>query len=57
MVASLDVQCQAVCELLTQEVPKLQIAKRLNCDWHTVDGLVRTIRQRFEETGVNQWLH
>ena len=56
VLAGFDDQCRAVCELLSQEVPKSQIAERLNCDWREVDGLVRTIRQRFEETGVNQWL-
>jgi len=56
VVASLDERCQTVCELLSQGLSRSQIAERMNCGWHTVDRLVHTIRQRFEETEVSQWL-
>ena len=56
VVSGLDARCQAVCELLSQGLCKSQIADQMGCGWHTVDRLVQTIRRRFEEAGVHEWL-
>jgi len=56
VVARLDERCQTVCELLSQGLSKSQIAERMQCGWHTVDRLVRTIRERLEEAEVDAWL-
>ncbi len=54
IVAGLDEQCRTVCKLLSQGLSQSQIAKRMQCGWHTVDRLVRTIRERFEEHGFEE---
>ena len=56
VVTGLDERCRTVCELLSEGLSKSQIAERMQCSWHAVDRLVRTIRQRFEEAEVDQWL-
>ena len=56
VIAGLDRRCQTVCELLSQGRPKSEIAERMQCGWHTVDRLMRTIRERLEEAGVDAWL-
>jgi DNA-directed RNA polymerase specialized sigma24 family protein len=56
VVAHLDERSQTVCELLSQGLSKPQIAERMQCGWHTVDRLVRTVRERLEEAGVDAWL-
>jgi len=56
VMAGLDERCQDVCELLSQGFSRSQIAQRMNCSWHAVDRLVRTIRRRLQEAEVNAWL-
>lgn len=56
VVAGLDERCQTVCALLSQGLSKSQIAKQMQCGWHTVDRLVRTIRERLEAAEVDEWL-
>ncbi len=56
VVAGLDERCQTVCELLSQGLSRSQIAEQMQCGWHTVDRLVRTIRERLEEAEVDGWL-
>ncbi len=56
VVAGLDERCQTVCGLLSQGLSKSQIAERMQCGWHTVDRLVRTIRERLQEAEVDAWL-
>lgn len=56
VVLRLDERCQIVCGLLSQGLSKSQIAERMQCGWHTVDRLVRTIRKRLEEAEVDAWL-
>lgn len=56
VVASLDDRCRTVCGHLSRGLSKSQIAEQMHCGWHVVDRLVRTIRQRLEEAGVNEWL-
>ena len=54
VVAGLDERCQIVCDFLSQGLSKSQIAERMQCGWHTVDRMVRTIRGQFEERGLGE---
>jgi len=55
-VASLDSRCQEVCGYLVEGLSADAISRRMGCSWHTVTALIRKIRDRFEETGVDGWL-
>ncbi len=52
-VAALPEREQAVCRALVEGYSKPDIAGKLGCGWHTVDRIVRHIRQRFEENGLD----
>ena len=54
VVAGLDERRQTVCEFLSQGLSKSQIAEQMQCGWHTVDRLVREIREQFEERGMGE---
>lgn len=44
---------QAVCEELTATAERSQIARRLDCDWHTVDKAIGRIREHFQARGLD----
>jgi len=54
VVAGLDERCRRVCGLLSQGLSTSQIAERMQCGWHTVDRLIRTIREQFEQHGLGE---
>ncbi|NLS92243.1 MAG: hypothetical protein GXX96_08695 [Planctomycetaceae bacterium] len=49
-----DLVQRRVCDLLSQGYSKSAIAKELGCGWHTVDRIVRDIREKFESQGFGE---
>ena len=56
VVADLTEREQAVCRGLADGLSKAQIARELGCGWHTVERIIRRLRQRFEELGLDGWV-
>ena len=54
--ASLSDREQDVCIALAKGESKHEIAGRLGCGWHTIDRLVRRIREHFAECGLDGYL-
>ena len=55
-VADLTERQQAVCRSLSDGLSKAQIARELGCGWHTVERIIRQLRERFEKLGLDGWL-
>jgi DNA-directed RNA polymerase specialized sigma24 family protein len=47
---------QKVCWALSEGLSKDEIAKLLHCAWHTVERLIRRIRQYFSDLGLDGYL-
>lgn len=47
---------QQVCRGLADGLSVAQMAKWMGCGWHTVDRIIRRLRQRFEELGLEGWV-
>jgi DNA-directed RNA polymerase specialized sigma24 family protein len=47
---------QRVCAMLAKGESITNIAKALNCGWHTVERIIASIREHFQEIGLNDWL-
>ena len=56
VVADLTEREQAVCHGLADGLSKAQIARELGCGWHTVERVIRRLRKRFEELGLDGWV-
>jgi RNA polymerase sigma factor (sigma-70 family) len=56
VVADLTPREQVVCRALAEGRSKHEIAKQMGCGWHTVDRLVRHIRDHFEKIGLDGWI-
>jgi DNA-binding NarL/FixJ family response regulator len=56
VVAGLTEREQVVCRGLAAGLSKAQIARELGCGWHTVERIIRRLRQRFEELGLDGWV-
>ena len=56
VVAELTEREQVVCRGLAAGLSKAQIARQLDCSWHTVERIVRRLRQRFAELGLDGWV-
>lgn len=56
VVASLPEKERRVCRALGSGLSRHEIARTLGCGWHTVDRIVRRIRKRFEECGLDAWV-
>jgi len=54
--ADLSAREQAVCRGLADGMSKAQIAKQMGCGWHTVERIIRRLRQRFEQLGLEGWV-
>jgi len=55
-VAALSPREQVVCRALAEGRSKHEIAKQMGWGWHTVDRLVRRIRDHFEKVGLVGWI-
>ena len=55
-VADLSPREQQVCRGLADGLSVAQMAKWMGCGWHTVDRIIRRLRQRFEELGLEGWV-
>jgi len=55
-VADLTEREQAVCRGLADGRSIDDIAKRMGCGWHTVERIIRRLRDRFEELGLDGWV-
>lgn len=55
-VATLPEREREVCRALGEGYSKQEIARLLHCGWHTVDRLVRRIREHFETLGLDAYL-
>jgi RNA polymerase sigma factor (sigma-70 family) len=55
-VAELSEKDQSICTWLGYGLSIIEIAKRLGCDWHTVNRRITHVRQRFEKMGLDAWL-
>ena len=55
-VAGLGEQDRAICIALSEGCSLTEVAVRLDCDWHTVHRRVATIREHFEQIGLDGWL-
>ena len=55
-VADLTEREQSVCRGLSEGFSKAQIARKLGCGWHTVERVIRRLRDRFEELGLDGWM-
>lgn len=56
-VAGLSEREQMVCRELAEGLSKEQIAKRHGWGWHTVDQIVKAIREHFQEIGLEGWVN
>ncbi len=52
-VASLLPAERRVCQLLSEGASRHAIARTLGCGWHTVNGMVREIREKFKALGLD----
>lgn len=55
-IAGLDDREQVVCTELAQGLSKTRIARRHGWGWHTVDGSIAKIRDRFRNIGLDGWV-
>lgn len=55
-IAKLTPDEQAVCHGLAESRSIHDIAKQLGCGWHTVERLIRGIRQQFAALGLDEWV-
>ncbi|MEP0846186.1 MAG: helix-turn-helix domain-containing protein [Phycisphaerae bacterium] len=54
--AQLSERERLVAARLMQGESRQQIAQHLNCCWRTVDRIIRRIRERFEQLGLDGWV-
>ena len=47
---------QAICDGLAAGLTRAEIARRLGCDWHTVNRAVRKICTHFAAIGLDGWI-
>ena len=47
---------RAVAEGLSQGMNKAELARDLNCDWHTIDAAARRIAERFQTRELDGWV-
>lgn len=57
IVAGLTPREQAVCRGLASGLSKLQIANQLDCGWHTVDRIMKQLREHFQQVGLDGWVN
>jgi len=55
-IADLSPREQKVCQGLANGLPIDQMAKQMGCGWHTVARIIRRLRQRFEDFGLDGWV-
>ena len=55
-VADLSEREQTVCRGLADGLSKARIAKQMGCGWHTIERIIRRLRQRFEELELDGWV-
>jgi len=58
IMAALSESDRKICSALSCGSTRTQIARQLDCDWHTVNRAVRRIRERFNASEMNgrvQW--
>ena len=55
-VADLTEREQTVCRGLADGRSIDEIAKQMGCGWHTVKRIIRRLRERFEELGLDGWV-
>lgn len=46
---------QEICRGLADGLSVAQLAKQMGCGWHTVARIIRRLRQRFEQLGLDGW--
>ena len=56
VIADLSPREQQVCRGLADGLSVAQMAKQVGCGWHTVDRIIRRLRQRFEDLGLDGWV-
>ncbi|HOA75236.1 MAG TPA: helix-turn-helix domain-containing protein [Phycisphaerae bacterium] len=56
IVAGLPPREQAVCQGLAGGMTRQEIARELGCGWHTVNRIVKQLREHFRETGLAGWV-
>jgi len=56
VVAELSEREQVVCRGLANGLSKAQLANQMGCGWHTIDRIVRSLRERFEQLGLAGWV-
>lgn len=55
-VADLPPRERDVCRALADGCSRHEIARQLGCGWHTVDRLIRRIRDHFQKIGLDGWV-
>jgi DNA-directed RNA polymerase specialized sigma24 family protein len=56
VVDGLSAREQVVCRGLADGLSKSQLARQMGCGWHTIDRIVRSLRERFEQLGLDGWV-
>jgi RNA polymerase sigma factor (sigma-70 family) len=56
VVAELSAREQVVCRGLADGLSKSQLAQQMGCGWHTIDRIVRSLRERFAQLGIDGWV-
>ena len=55
-IADLSPREQEVCRGLADGLSVAQMAKQMGCGWHTINRIIRRLRERFEELGLEGWM-
>ena len=55
-IADLPPREQQVCHGLADGLSVAQMARQMGCGWHTVDRIIRRLRQRFTRLGLEGWV-
>ncbi len=55
-IAALPPRERDVCRALADGCSRHEIARQLGCGWHTVDRLIRRIRDHFQKIGLDGWV-
>jgi DNA-directed RNA polymerase specialized sigma24 family protein len=56
VVTDLSEREQLICRGLADGLSKAELAKQMGCGWHTIDRIVRGLRNRFEQLGLAGWV-
>jgi DNA-directed RNA polymerase specialized sigma24 family protein len=55
-IGDLSPRDREVCQGLADGLSIAQLAKQMGCGWHTVARVIRRLRQRFEDIGLEGWV-